>query len=166
MLAKINFPREAIIVSGIYQTLFNAGIKIALLLFAVIWFGIAPGWEALLIPVGVLSLILVGTVIGLLVTPIGLLYQDIGRGLPLLLQFLMYSTPVVFAIPPEGIAATLFRYNPLTPVIETSRAWLTGQQVEMLAYFLIVNLVVAVFLLVVWVIYRLAMPILIERMSA
>ncbi len=32
MLAKINFPREALVVSGIYQTLFNGGIKIALLL--------------------------------------------------------------------------------------------------------------------------------------
>ncbi len=31
MLAKINFPREALIVSGNYQTLFNAGIKIALI---------------------------------------------------------------------------------------------------------------------------------------
>ena len=29
MLAKLNFPREALVVSGIYQTLFNAGIKIA-----------------------------------------------------------------------------------------------------------------------------------------
>jgi lipopolysaccharide transport system permease protein len=166
MLAKINFPREAIIVSGVYQTLFNAIIKIALILSAVIWFGITPGWEGLMIPFGVLSLVLVGTAIGLMVTPIGLLYQDIGRGLPLLLQFLMYTTPVVFAMPKEGIAATLFQYNPLTPAIETTRAWLTGQPTEMLGYFLIVNLTVALFLLVVWVIYRLAMPILVERMSA
>jgi lipopolysaccharide transport system permease protein len=78
----------------------------------------------------------------------------------------MYTTPVVFAMPKEGVAATLFRYNPLTPLIETTRAWLTGQTAEMLAYFSIVNLMVASFLLLVWVIYRLAMPILIERMSA
>lgn len=166
MLAKINFPREAIIVSGIYQTLFNAVIKITLLLIVLIWLGIIPGWGALLIPVGVMSLIMAGTAIGLLLTPIGLLYQDIGRGLPLLLQFLMYTTPVVFAMPKEGLAAAVFRYNPLTPIIETTRAWLTGQQAEMLTYFLVVNLMVASLLLIVWVIYRLAMPILIERMSA
>jgi lipopolysaccharide transport system permease protein len=28
LLAKINFPREALIVSGVYQTLFNAAIKL------------------------------------------------------------------------------------------------------------------------------------------
>jgi len=32
MLAKINFPREALVISGIYQTSFNAGIKLVVLL--------------------------------------------------------------------------------------------------------------------------------------
>ncbi len=31
-LGKLNFPREAIVVSGIYQTIFNGSIKIGLLL--------------------------------------------------------------------------------------------------------------------------------------
>ena len=166
MLAKVNFPREAIVVSGVYQTLFNATIKVFLVLLVGIWFGVAPSWGGLLIPIGALSLVMVGTSIGVLVTPIGLLYQDVGRGLPILLQFLMYSTPVVFAMPEEGLAATVFRFNPLTPVIETTRAWLTGQSPEMLSAFVVVNSVVALFLLLVWLVYRLAMPILIERMGA
>ena len=99
MLAKLNFPREALLVSGIYQTLFNAGIKIGLLLGALLVMGINPGWGLLLFPLGLLSLILVGTAIGLLITPIGMLYTDIGRALPLLMQFLMYLTPVLFPMP-------------------------------------------------------------------
>lgn len=166
MLAKINFPREAIIVSGIYQTLFNAGIKIGLLLFTLLLLGINPGWNLLLFPFGVLSLVVVGTFIGLLITPVGVLYTDVGKVLPLLMQFLMYLTPVVFAMPREGIAATLFTLNPLTPVILTSRDWLTGGAPEFLGYFLAVNIAAILLLLVVWVVYRLAMPILIERMSA
>ncbi len=95
MLAKLNFPREAIVVSGIYQTLFNAGIKIALLLIVLPFLGIVPGWRLVLFPLGLMSLIMVGTAIGLLLTPVGVLYTDIGKGLPLLMQFLML-TPVVF----------------------------------------------------------------------
>jgi lipopolysaccharide transport system permease protein len=166
MLAKLNFPREALIVSGIYQTLFNASIKIALLLGALVVVGINPGWNLLLFPCGILSLILVGTALGLFITPVGMLYSDIGKALPLLMQFLMYATPVVFAMPKEGFAATLFRLNPLTPLILTARDWLTGQSPEFLVYFFWVNLVTCFILLVVWVVYRLAMPILIERMSA
>jgi lipopolysaccharide transport system permease protein len=166
MLAKLNFPREALIVSGIYQTLFNASIKIALLLGALVVVGIDPGWSLLLFPLGILSLVLVGTALGLFITPVGMLYTDVGKGLPLLMQFLMYATPVVFAMPKEGFAATLFTLNPLTPLILTSRDWLTGQSPEFLVYFFWVNLVTCLVLLVVWVVYRLAMPILIERMSA
>jgi len=166
MLAKLNFPREAILLSGIYQTLFNGSIKIALLLAALLFLGINPGWGLLLFPLGVLSLILMGTAVGLLITPVGMLYTDIGKALPLLMQFLMYLTPVVFPLPKEGIASTLFHLNPMTPVILTTRDWLTGMTPAYFGYFLAVNAVAFLLLLAVWIAYRLAMPILIERMSA
>ncbi len=166
MLAKLNFPREALIVSGIYQTLFNASIKIVLLFGALLFMGIKPGFSLLLFPLGIVSLILVGTALGLLITPVGMLYTDIGRALPLLMQFLMYVTPVVFPMPEEGLASVLFSFNPLTPIILTTRDWLTGVLPEYLGYFVVVNIVAVVLLLVVWVVCRLAMPILIERMSA
>ena len=166
MLAKLNFPREALVVSGIYQTLFNAAIKIVLLLGALIILGVNPGWGLLLFPFSIFSLVLVGTAVGLLITPVGMLYTDVGRALPLLMQFLMYVTPVVFPMPKAGWAAILFALNPLTPIILTSRDWLTGFSPEYLLFFLLVNVVTVFVLLVVWVVYRLAMPILIERMSA
>lgn len=166
MLAKINFPREALIVSGIYQTLFNAVIKIVLLLVALVIMGIYPGWSWLLLPLGVLSLVLAGIALGLLITPVGMLYSDVGKALPLLMQFMMYLTPVVFPMPSGGIAERIYQWNPLTPLILTSRDWLTGMQPEYLGFFLGVNAMLLVLLFGVWVVYRAAMPILIERMSA
>lgn len=166
MLAKINFPREALIVSGIYQTLFNAAIKMLLLLMALVVMGIYPSWSWLLMPVGVLSLVLAGIALGLLITPIGMLYSDIGKALPLLMQFMMYLTPVVFPMPTAGLAEKIFQWNPLTPLILTSRDWLTGMQPDYLGYFLVVNAALLILLFGVWVVYRAAMPILIERMSA
>jgi lipopolysaccharide transport system permease protein len=165
MLAKLNFPREALILSGLYQTGFNAAIKIALLLGVLVIIGINPGWNLLFFPVGVMSLMLVGTTIGLLITPLGMLYSDVGRALPMLMQFVMYVTPVVFPMPKDGWAFTLFSLNPATPLILTARDWLTGQPPEFLLYFLAVNLASITLLLVAWGIYRLAMPILIERMG-
>ncbi len=166
MLAKLNFPREALFVSGIYQTLFNAGIKIVLLLGALVFMEINFNSRLLLFPIGLFSLVLVGTAIGLLITPIGMLYADVGRGLPLLMQFMMYVTPVVFPVPKSGWAAVLFSFNPLTPIILNGRNWLTGMSSQSFGSFLLVNLAATVLLLAVWIVYRLAMPILIERMSA
>ncbi|MDH3375799.1 MAG: ABC transporter permease [Gammaproteobacteria bacterium] len=166
MLAKINFPRESLVVAGICQTIVNALIKVALLLVALLAMGIYPDWSVLLFPIGLISLILVGTVIGLALTPVGLLYTDVGKAIPLLMQFLMYLTPVVFAMPKSGISATLFQLNPMTPLILTARDWLTGYTPEFLGYFVLVNVVAIILLFLFWIVFRLAMPILIERMGS
>ena len=166
MLAKINFPREALVVAGIYQTLVNALIKVVLLLIALVAMGIHPGWGLLLLPAGILSLIMVGTLIGLALTPAGLLYTDVGKAIPLLMQFLMYLTPVVFAMPKQGLPATVFQLNPLTPLILTARDWLTGIFPEYLGYFAFVNVIAFILLFMFWIVFRLAMPILIERMGS
>jgi lipopolysaccharide transport system permease protein len=166
LLAKINFPREALILTGIYQTLFNAAIKLGILLLVLPFLGIHPGWGGLLIPVGIFALVLTGTALGLAITPLGVLYGDIGRGIPLITQFLMYLSPVVFPLATTGWTGTVMRLNPLTPMILNARAWFTGQPPQLLGEWALAVGGSAVLLLLVWMVYRLAMPILIERMSA
>ncbi len=166
MLAKINFPCESLVLSGIFQVSFNAGVKTLVLLGALLILGVVPGWGLLLFPVAFLSLIVTGTALGLLITPIGTLYSDIGRGLPILLQFFMYLTPVVFPAPVSGWAATVFQLNPLTPIILTARDILTNQVPMHLSSFFFISALMLLLLIFGLVIYRAAMPILIERMSA
>jgi lipopolysaccharide transport system permease protein len=166
MLAKINFPYEALVLSGIYQTLFNSGIKIAVLMGVLFFLDVNPGWQVVFFPFAVLSLILAGTALGLVFTPIGMFYTDIGKGLPLLMQFLMFLTPVVYPIPKSGLVTSLFHLNPITPLILTARDLLTGYSPEYLGSFLGVNVGMLVLISVMWIVYRAAMPILIERMSA
>ena len=166
LLAKINFPREALILTGIYQTLFNAAIKLGILLLVLPFLGIHPGWGGLLIPVGILAMALTGNALGLAITPLGVLYGDIGRGIPLITQFLMYLSPVVFPLATTGWTGTVMRLNPLTPLILNARAWFTGQPAQLLGEWALAVGGSALLLLLVWLVYRLAMPILIERMSA
>jgi len=166
LLAKINFPREALILTGIYQTLFNAAIKIGILLLVLPFLGIHPGWGGLLIPLGIFGLVLTGTALGLAITPLGVLYGDIGRGIPLITQFLMYLSPVVFPLASKGWTAQVMRLNPLTPLIINARAWFTGQPPQLVGEWVLAVGGSAVLLLLGWMVYRLAMPILIERMSS
>lgn len=166
ILSKLNFPRESLILAGIYKSIFNAAIKIVVLLIAIIALGVYPDWSLLLFPIGVFSILLVGNTIGLFLGPIGVLYSDIGKAIPVITQFAMYITPVVFAMPEAGITAKIFEYNFLTPLIINARAWLTGSETEFLNYFIIVNVSALLLFFVSWIIYRITMPILIERMSA
>lgn len=53
MLTKLNFPREALLLAGIYKTLFNSGIKLVLMLCILPFFDVNPGWGLTLFPLGV-----------------------------------------------------------------------------------------------------------------
>lgn len=166
VMSKLNFPREAIIVSGFYKVVFNAGIKLLILIPLVLLLGASLSWTIFLFPLAVLSLILLGITLGLILTPISVLYTDIAKGLPIVTQFLMFLSPVVFAMPRAGFAEVLFRYNFISPYIVTARAWLTGTPNSALPFYLLVLAIMVVALLLAWVVYRVAMPILVERMSS
>lgn len=165
LLAKLKFPREALILSGIIKWSFNAGVKMLIIIPALFILGGTPDLHILLVPIILLAILLIGTAIGLFIAPIGLLYTDVGRMIPVVLQFAMYITPVVFAMPSEGFAATLFRINFMTPVIVTGRAWLVGTGGAMLPELAVVCGAALVLLLLAWVLFRSTMSVLIERMS-
>lgn len=166
MLAKINFPREALILSGLYQSSIAAIIKVAILIGALAMLGVRPDLPLLALPLAILGLITFGTLLGLAITPVGALYSDVGRGIPILLQFLMYLAPVVYAAPKTGWAAHVMGNNPLTPVIDLGRSAAVGMPLSGVAETVFATGVAFVLILAAWFIYRMAMPILIERMSA
>jgi lipopolysaccharide transport system permease protein len=166
MLAKINFPREALLLSAFYQVIFNFLIKCLVLSAILIIFKVQVTWGALLAPLAILMLILLGMTLGLLLTPIGTLYTDVASGLILLTQFWFFLTPVVYPPPqsfPYSLLATL---NPVSPILIAARDLITIGNITNIQPFLIVSCLTLLILLVAWTIYRIALPIITERMSA
>lgn len=165
MLAKINFPREAILLAGLGEVLFNFLIRLVLLVAVFIWFRIPPPITALLLPVGVLAIIGFGFMLGVLLTPIGLLYQDISQGLVLMTGFWMFLTPVVYPPPTAGTMVTFVKWNPASPLIVATRDWITVGPTTHMTAFIIVAAFTLVFLFAGWILYRLALPHIIERIG-
>ncbi len=163
IMNKINFSKEALIISGIYKLLFNSSIKIILLLVFIFLFGIGFHWSLLLLPFVILGALLFGTTIGLFLTPISLLYKDVGRVVAMGFNFLMYVTPVVYAVPSEGIMRTLMLINPITPIILTSRDLITGAGPDFLTYYFVVLVATIPLFLLGLMFYRVSIPIIVER---
>jgi lipopolysaccharide transport system permease protein len=111
-------------------------------------------------------MITLGLMIGLLLTPLGVLYQDIGRSLVVFTQALFFLTPVIYPVPQAAFAAALIQLNPVTPLLTSTREWLTGGDASLLPSFIGVSVGTLVLLFLGWLIYRIAMPHLIARMSA
>lgn len=166
MLAKINFPREALIVSAFYQILFSLLIKSFIIVGVFLIFRVQVTFGLLLAPLAILVLILMGISLGLLLTPLGTLYTDIQSGLMMGTQFLFFVTPVVYP-PPQTFPYSLIAIlNPISPILIGARDLLTKGVLTNAYPFFVVSGLTILTLFTAWVIYRLALPIIIERMSA
>lgn len=166
MLARINFPREAIILSQLGQVGFNFGVKLILITVMFLWFRIPVTWAVLLAPVALVHLIALGTAIGLLLAPLGTLYEDVTRGLTLVTSAWLFFTPVIYPPPQSGLFALLVQWNPVTPLLVTVRELATTGVVSSPVHFWLASLLAMGGLLISWLIYRIAMPFVIERISA
>jgi lipopolysaccharide transport system permease protein len=165
MLARINLPREAILLSGLGQVIFSFLIRLVLLILVFIWFKIVPPVTVLLFPIGVFALILVGFTLGLALTPLGLLYGDVQQTIPIATTFLMLLTPVVYPPPQTGLAAMVAGWNPLSPLILVTRDWMTTGDATQIAAFAFITTVAIILLFAGWIMYRLALPHIIARMG-
>ncbi|SDB21875.1 lipopolysaccharide transport system permease protein [Flavobacteriaceae bacterium MAR_2010_188] len=163
ILAKVNFPKEALILSGIYKLLFNTSIKIVLLLVFIVFYGVGLNWSLLLFPFALLGIVFFGTSLGMLITPIGMLYNDVGKIIGLGMRFLMYAAPVVYIVPKSGIMKTIMELNPLTPLISVSRALAVGSEIYYFEYYIWVLVFSIPVFFISLMFYRLSIPIIVER---
>ena len=166
IISKINFPKEALVLSGIYKLLFNSSFKVLLLVVFIFAFGVGFHWSLLLLPLVLVMAVVFGTSLGLLITPIGLLYSDVSRLISMGLSLLMYVTPVVYGIPKTGVMKTIMTYNPFTPFILTIRDVAVGSSPEFLNYFIGLTGLGIVLFFIGLVIYRVSIPVIVERLSA
>jgi len=58
------------------------------------------------------------------------------------------------------------KFNPITYMVTVPRDWFTGLGAEYLSIFLFIAGLSVAILLLAWILYRIAMPILIERVGA
>ena len=165
MLVKIHFPREALLLAGIGQVLFSFGIKMVLLVATLVIFQIPFQPTTLIAVIPLAGLLLMGIMLGLFLVPFGMLYYDISYALLVAGNGLMFLTPVVYPPPTEGALATIIAYNPLTPLLMAARDFVVVGSGSYTVTMFLVMLATLVLLFAGWVLFRLALPILIERIG-
>ena len=166
MLSRISFPREALILSAMGKVLFNFAIKFVMLIVILLIYHVPLYWTAVLIPIPVLGLLMFGTLLGLLVVPFATLIGDVSRVMAMVTSLWFFLTPVIYPPQVSGLLGTLSSWNPVTPLLITAKEALTMGQFTYLPAFGVVFTFILFFLLAGLILYRVAMPILIERMGA
>lgn len=127
MVSKVYFPRALLPLSSAGSVLVDflvAGVMLVVLLVA---YSVRPGWAVLLLPLWVAVTLALALGVGLAVAAASVRYRDIQYILPVLVQMLLYATPVAYGL--SAVPNSLRGYlalNPLTQLCEAYRWSLIG----------------------------------------
>jgi lipopolysaccharide transport system permease protein len=166
VLSKVNFPHESLVYSALLKSLVDAIVPVVLLVPALWIYHVPLGATTWLFPLALMACLLLGLAIGLILVPIASLYSDVGRAAQLALRFGFFVTPVIFPLPAAGLARTVMALNPLTPLLVSGRSWLVGSGEAMPLAFSGVLVASLVLLALGLLFFKVALPHLIERLSA
>jgi len=130
MLGKIYFPRVIFPITPILAKLVDFVISILLIIAALMYYGVSPGMNLLLMPLFVLMMIAVPLGISLWLSALAIRYRDVKFAMPFVMRMLIYSAPIVYSATkiPESWRV-VYSLNPIVGVIEGFRACLLGTDV-------------------------------------
>jgi lipopolysaccharide transport system permease protein len=157
LISKVYFPRLIIPASAVVTSFADFLISFVILVGMMIWYGFAPTWNILALPlfIGVAFLAALGP--GLFITALNVKYRDFRYVIPFLIQFGLYASPVGFSstVIREKLGDKLFllySLNPMVGVIDGFRwAILGNNSTIFLPGFSLSLLVVGIFLILgIW----------------
>ena len=113
MIVKINFSKKSLVIASIGQALVSFLIQIFLVIVLFVYYRIAPDIAILLIPLIILPLLLFTVGISFLLSLLNGIMRDVGNIISMLITFLMFLTPILYAKPSGGLLAKISHINPL-----------------------------------------------------
>lgn len=130
MLGKIYFPRIIYPVTPVLAKFVDFAISIILIVLAMLYYGIWPTWNLLLLPLFMLMMVAVPLGVSLWLSALAIRYRDVKFAMPFVIRMLIYSAPIVYtasAIPESW--RFVYSLNPIVGVIEGFRACLLGTEI-------------------------------------
>jgi lipopolysaccharide transport system permease protein len=127
LISKIYFPRLIVPTATIIVSIVDFVIGLLIMAGMMVWYGYAPHWQILFLPLFMLMAFLAALGPGLWVTAINVRYRDFRYVIPFIVQFGLYVSPVGFAfskVPEQW--RLLYSLNPMVGVINGFRWAILG----------------------------------------
>ena len=125
MITKINFSKKALVIASMGKTMvaFLIQFVLALVVFGYYWVsqGVAPNVAILLTPLFIIPILLATLGLGFIFSILNGVVRDFGNLLALVMTFLLFLTPVMYAAPTVGLLAQLTLWNPLYYLVGVPR---------------------------------------------
>ena len=122
LISKVYFPRLLIPGAAVATTLVDFLITLSLLAMIMLWYGIAPGWQVLRLPLFVILVFSLSLGLGLLLAALNVEYRDFRYVVPFIVQFGLFISPIAYTtanVPEQW--RTLYALNPMVGIIDGFR---------------------------------------------
>ncbi len=131
VIKKVYFPRIIIPIAGAGSPVVDYLVANLLMVVMAVYFGIAPSWEIVLMPLIILLLSLAAQGVGMGLGAFAVSYRDFRHVIPFVVQVWMFVTPVIYgsSLLPEEWRFVLM-LNPITGLVESSRHIWLGQPLD------------------------------------
>lgn len=148
MITKINFSKKSLVISSAGQSIVSFLIQLTLVIILFIYYKIAPSTAILLIPLFMIPIMLLTLGLGFIFSLLNGIVRDIGNILSILMTFLMFLTPILYAKPSTGMLARITNYNPLYYLTSVPRELvLTGAITEWKGF--LISSVISIFIFII-----------------
>jgi ABC-type polysaccharide/polyol phosphate export permease len=122
LVAKIYFPREIFPFSAVLVSLVDFAVGGILMVALMLWYDVPVGINLLWFPVVLLVHVTFTAAIALLLSVANLFYRDVKYIFEVAITIWMFASSVVYPVQSvRGRIGTLFKLNPVTPILDAFR---------------------------------------------
>lgn len=164
LINKMRFPREAVVFASLAQPLTDTAIRTLLVAVLLIVYAVPVTVAALLVPIVIVPLLLFAVGLGFALAVLNALSRDVRTTVGLTLQAGLLLTPVVYPPPTEWPFVLINYLNPVSPFVIATHDLLAGGCLSMPLPLAAASLLGALTFLVGWRLFRLAQPLVAERL--
>jgi lipopolysaccharide transport system permease protein len=128
LITKVYFPRLIIPLSATIGGLVDFSISFLVLLGLMLFYGLAPTWAILWLPLLMVFTLVTALSVGLWLSALNVQYRDVQHVIPFVIQAWMYASPVAYSaeLIPSGPWRFVYGLNPVAGVIQSFRWALLG----------------------------------------
>ena len=163
MIVQINFSKKALVIASTGQAIVSFLIQFVLVGILFACYQIAPSVAILWVPIIIIPIMLLALGLGFILSLLNGVMRDIGNMLSVLMIFLMFLTPVLYAKPTTGMLARITEYNPLYDLVTTPRDLVLMGKVPELKGFLISSVMSVIIVLACLIAFHLTETRITER---
>ena len=154
MISKVYFPRLVVPTSAVIVSFVDFLISGIILVGLMLWYGFAPDWRILTLPLFIFIAFAAAMGAGLWIAALNVKYRDFRYIIPFVVQFGLYVSPVGFSsnIVPEQWRL-LYSINPMVGVIDGFRWAILGGDTQLYWPGFLLSLALVLVILVSGIIY-------------